>query len=61
MSTSPEQRALRAASRKALGKALREFWQHEQNEPLPERLTELLGRINRTPPNTSDNQELDRA
>jgi hypothetical protein len=56
-----EQRALRAASRKALGKALREFWQQEQNEPLPERLMELLGRIDRIPPSTSDNQESDRA
>jgi hypothetical protein len=52
MPTPSEQRALRVASHKAIGKVLREFWQHEQNEPLPERLMELLGRIDRTPPST---------
>jgi hypothetical protein len=50
MSTSLGQRALRAATRKALGKALQEFWHHEKNEPLPEGLTELLGRVDRVPP-----------
>jgi hypothetical protein len=47
MPFSPEQRVLRAALRNALGQALREFWQREENEPLSQRLTELLGQIDR--------------
>ena len=45
MSLSLEQRAARAAIVNAMGELLREVWEQEKSEPLPERITRLLAQL----------------
>jgi hypothetical protein len=56
----PDPRGIRAASCDALGRALREFWQCDQSEPLPARLTELLARIDRGDPSINAQRDPER-